>query len=214
MKRAALVMMLFMSSGMVGAAEKGKEAVKPAVSQGTLAVEVQAQKKTMMEKMQQLGGPSEGHKVLEPLVGNWTYDGQWWMSPDAPAESMKGTATNTLIFGGRFLREEVHAPAQGDQPAFEGLGFTGYDNIRKEYQTVWFDNMNTSMMRGAGKFDAATSTLTDEGDFSCPITGESHRWYRTDWKILDQNHATYESYSRTPEGREFKSLEIRYLRAQ
>ena len=79
---------------------------------------------------------------------------------------------------------------------------------------MWLDNMITGMMRGTGQLDAATGTLTDEGDFSCPITGESHRWYRAAWTVVDQNHTTYESYARTSEGREFKSMEIHYTRTQ
>ena len=190
-------------SGGVAHAEQGKIAQPP----------MDPAKQAAMEAMQRLGSPSEGHTALEPLAGTWSYTAQWSMSPDAPPESMTGTAVNSLIFGGRFLKQEIRGQSEG-QPPFEGLGFTGYDNIRTEYQTVWFDNMNTSMMRGAGQFDAAARTLTDQGDFSCPITGEAHRWYRTAWTVVDQDHTTYESYSRTPEGREFKSLEIHYTRAQ
>ena len=166
-----------------------------------------------MEAMQRLGSLSEGHKALEPLAGAWTYTAQWWMSPEAPPESMTGTATSSLIFGGRFLKQEIRGQAE-NQPPFEGVGFTGYDNIRKEYQSVWLDNMATDMMVGAGQFDAATKTLTDQGDFSCPITGESHRWFRTAWTLVDQDHTTYENYMRTPEGREFKAMEIHYTRAR
>ncbi len=171
------------------------------------------EKQAAMEVMQQLGSPSEGHKALEPFVGTWSYTAQWWMSPEAPPESMTGTATNSLIFGGRFLKQEFRGEVQS-QPPFEGIGYIGYDNIRKAYQSVWLDNMATGMMVGAGAFDAATQTLTDQGDFSCPLTGEAHRPFRAVWKVVDQNHMTYESYMRTPEGREFKSMEIHYTRAQ
>ena len=174
---------------------------------------INPEQQAKMEAMQKLGSPSEGHKALEPLVGTWSYTAQMWMSPDAPPESMTGTTVNTVIFGGRFLKQEIAGQAEG-WPPFEGVGFTGYDNIRKEYQTVWFDNMNTSMMRGDGQFDAATNTLTDQGDFSCPMTGEAHRWYRSAWTVVDANHTTYASYSKTPEGKEFKSMEIHYTRAQ
>jgi len=195
--------MLALSGGLASA--EPEKAAQPAMDPAMEAA---------MAKMKELGGPSEGHKALAPLAGGWTYTGQWWMSPDQPAQPMTGTAVNTLIFGGRFLKQEFRGDPMEGQPLFEGIGFTGYDNIRKEYQTVWFDNMNTSMMRGAGQFDAATKTLTDQGDFSCPITGESHRWYRSAWNVADPNHTTYESYSRTPEGKEFKSFELRYTRAQ
>ena len=170
-------------------------------------------KQAAMEAMQRLGSPSEGHKALEPFVGSWTYTAQWWMSPDAPPESMTGTATNSPIFGGRFLREEISGTTEG-QPPFEGVGFTGYDNIRKEYQTIWLDNMATGMMAGSGQFDAATQALTNQGDFSCPVTGETHRQFRAVWTVVDQDHNTYENYMRTPDGREFKAMEIHYTRAQ
>ena len=169
-------------------------------------------KAAMMKAMQELGSPSEGHKALEPFAGTWTYTAQWWMAPDAPPESMTGSATNSLIYGGRFLKQEFLGEAAG-QPSFEGIGFMGYDNIRKEYQSVWLDNMATGMMVGAGQFDIETKALTDHGDFSCPLTGESHRQFRSVWTVVDQDHNTYESYMRTPEGQEFKSMEIRYTRA-
>ena len=60
-----------------------------------------------METMQRLGSPSEGHQALEPLAGTWSYTAQSWMSPEEPPQSMTGTAANTLIFGGRFLQQEI-----------------------------------------------------------------------------------------------------------
>lgn len=191
---------LMLNAGAVGAEDpKAKPAMTP-------------EQQAAMEKMQKLGSPSEGHKALEPFAGNWTYTLKWWMQPDAPAESMSGNTKNSLVLGGRFLKQEISGEASEAHPAFEGLGYTGYDNLRKEYQTVWLDNMNTSMMRGAGQYDAATKTLTQQGDFSCPMTGETHRQFRDAWTIVDANHATYESYSKTPDGREFKSMEIQYTR--
>ena len=190
--------------GGLARAEQAVSAAKPAMDPA---------KQAAMEAMQKAGSPSEGHKALEPLVGAWTYTAQWWMSPDAPPELMTGTAVNTLVFGGRFLKQEITGQSEG-QPPFEGVGFTGYDNIRKEYQTVWLDNMATGMMVGAGGFDAATKTITNQGDFSCPLTGEGHRQFRSAWKVVDQDHNVYENYMRTPEGREFKAMEIRYSRSQ
>ena len=157
--------------------------------------------------------PGEGHKALEPFVGNWTYTAQWWMAPDGPPESMMGTVSNSLIFGGRFLKQEFRG-VSADQPPFEGLGFVGYDNIRKEYQTVWFDNMATGMMVGSGQFDAVSKSLTDQGDFSCPLTGETHRKFRTVWKVIDQDHNVYENHMSTPDGKEYKAMVISYTRAQ
>ena len=189
------------------------ESAKP-VEQGKMVQPVMdPAKQAMMEAMKKAGSPNEGHKVFEPLVGTWTYTAQWWMSPEAPSESMTGSASNSLLFGGRFLKQEIRGQAEG-QPPFEGLGFLGYDNLRKEYQSVWLDNMSTGMMIGKGQFDPAANTLTDQGEFSCPLTMETRRSFRSVWKIVDSEHTLYETYMRTPEGREFKAMEIHYTRAQ
>ncbi len=168
-------------------------------------------KQAVMEAMQKAGSPSEGHKALEPFVGSWSYTAQWWMSPDAPPETMTGTATNSLMYGGRFLKQEINGQSEG-QPPFEGIGFTGYDNLRKEYQSVWLDNMATGMMMGAGQFDATTKALTDQGEFSCPVTMETHRKFRAVWTVVDPDHNTYQNYMSTPDGREYKAMEIHYSR--
>lgn len=175
----------------------------------------EAQKQAMMEKMREAGSPGEGHKPFKTLAGTWTYEGEWRMSPESAPESMKGVANNSLVYGGRFLKQEISGPPMAEgMPEFQGLGFTGHNNMTGEYETVWMDNMGTGMMRGKGKFDAASSTLTDEGTFSCPMTGETDRWYRTEWQIKDPNHTVYRSYSKAPDGNEFKGMEIRYTRMQ
>lgn len=166
----------------------------------------------IMEKMKALVTPNEKHKLLENFVGKWTYSGQFWMSPEAPAQEMKGTAENSMIFGGRFLKQEIEGPWMGE--TFHGLGYTGYDNIRGEYESVWLDSMSTSLMTSSGQYDAASKTLGQGGTISCPLTGEKNRKSRSEWKTLDADHTLYTSYMNDPAtGKEFKSMEITYARA-
>ena len=151
--RGWFVVMVAGAVALGGVAHAAEKADKPAMD---------PEQQAAMEAMQRLGSPSESHKALEPLAGTWNYTAEWRMSPDGPAESMTGTSVNTLIFSGRFLKQEISGtPMAEGQPPFEGIGFIGYDNLRKEYQTVWFDTMMTGMMRGIGKFDAATKTLSE-----------------------------------------------------
>ncbi len=207
--RAMMRLMVVVSALALGMGVASAEVAKTAQPTGDPA------KEAAMAAMIQYGTPGEQHKALEPFVGTWNYTLSWQMSPEAPSESMAGVTTTSWIFGGRFLKQDVTGPAAAEgQPSFEGIGFVGYDNIRKEYTSIWFDNMGTGIMLAAGQYDAATTTLTEEGSMSCPMTGESHRWFRSAWKIVDENHNTYETYTRTPDGREFKSMEIQYTRAQ
>ena len=117
-------------SGGVACAEQGTVA-QPAMDSA---------KQKAMEAMQRLGSPSEGHTALEPLAGSWSYTAQWWMSPEAPPESMTGTALNSLIFGGRFLKQDIRGAAEG-QPSFEASASpattTSATSIKRSGSTTW-----------------------------------------------------------------------------
>lgn len=154
--------------------------------------------------------PGEQHKILKELSGNWKHTLKWWMKPGTNPEMHTGTNTNKMILGGRFLQQDAKGKAMG-QP-FQGVGLTGFDLLREEFQSVWLDNMSTSMMSSTGTYDAATKTIKETGTFSDAMTGEKNRWYRAEWKILDKNNYTYEMYVKGTDGAEFKSMEITYKR--
>lgn len=164
----------------------------------------------MMEKMKAFSSPTDAHKVLDAFVGDWTYSGKFWMTPDAQPQDMTGTAEHTMIFGGRFLQQRFEGPWMGEM--FQGLGYTGYDNIKQEYNTIWLDSVSTGLMIASGQYDAVTKTLSQAGTMSCPMTGEKDRQSRSEWKAVDSDHNTYTSYMNDENGKEFKSMEITYSR--
>jgi len=162
----------------------------------------------MMEKWKEFATPNENHQVLGALVGDWNYTIKWWMSPDGEPEISKGTSEVEWIMGGRFIQHEVEGTSMG-QP-FEGLGVTGYDNEKKQYQSTWIDNMGTGIMTASGSYDAKTKTLSDQGTFSCPAEGQKS--FRAVTKFIDQDNFTYEWYMAGPDGKEFRAMEIVYAR--
>ncbi len=186
-------------------AEQAPVAEAPAAAQPTAVDAAQ------MEKMKALMAPSAAHKTLEAMVGKWNYTSKFWMAADGKPEETSGTSENVLIYGGRFLKQEVKGTWMG-QP-FEGMGIVGYDNVRAQYQSIWFDSMATGIMSMSGQFDAATNTLNESGKNSCPMTGDKERECRADWKIVDANQNVYSAYTTGPDGKEFKGMEIVYTKA-
>ena len=162
----------------------------------------------MMEKWKEFSTPNENHKVLDTLVGEWDYTIKMWMSPDAKPEESKGTSEIKSIMGGRFIEHSAEGTSMG-QP-FEGMGIMGYDNEKKQYQSVWIDNMGTGIMTGSGNYDPNTKTLTDQGQFSCPAEGEKS--YRAVLKMINKDNFTYEWYMTGQDGKEFRAMEIVYTR--
>jgi hypothetical protein len=186
--------------------EQHKPAAAPAAGQAMGA------DKAAMEAAMKLGAPGEAHQVIKSLAGTWNYAGKFQMSPESPAETMSGTTSNTMVMGDRFLKQETTGQMK-DMPPFEGVGLLGYDNLRKEYQSIWHDNMNTSIMVSTGQYDPATKAFTFKGDFSCPMTGETHKTFRDVWTIIDPNTMKLESYMQAQDGREYKAMEITYTRS-
>lgn len=165
-----------------------------------------AMDEAMMAKMKAYSTSGENHRVLDAFVGDWTYTSKQWMTPGTPAEESSGTATAKWVMDGHFVQIDVNGTAMG-QP-FSGTQVIGYDNAGKEYQSVWHDNMGTGMMFNKGSYDAATKTMTQTGDFNCPLRGKiPTRWVT---KIIDPTTYTFEMYSPDEKGVEFKGMEIVY----
>ncbi len=163
----------------------------------------------MMKKWQEYSTPGEAHKVLDQLVGSWDYEMKWWMAAEGPAEESKGTSEVSWMMNGRFIQHKVVGTSMG-QP-FEGLSVTGYDNIKKEYQMIWLDNMSTGMMKSAAKYDAATKTLAEAGSMSCPMVN-GDRSFRAVTTFVDADHFKYEMFMTGEDGKEYRSMEISYSR--
>jgi hypothetical protein len=167
-----------------------------------------AEQQAKMEKMKQAMTPGPQHKALEPLAGKWNYTSRFWTEPNGQAQESTGTSDNEMIYGGRFLKESVKGTMMGE--AFEGIAYTGYDNVAGEYTSVWIDSMATGLMKSSGTFDGQTMTLS--GTVSCPINGKNTPM-RTELKIADNDHHTLSAYMPGPDGKEFKNMEMTYTRA-
>jgi hypothetical protein len=156
--------------------------------------------------------PGEGHKMLSEMTGRWSYTMKWWATPSAKPDESKGTATGKMILGGRFLQQEVSSKVNG-QP-FNGMGITGFDSFRNEYQSMWIDSMSTHMMMSSGSYDANTRTLKETGNMTDLMAGMKDRWFRTELNMKDKNAYTYAMYSKDAAGAEFKMMEIEYKKGK
>ena len=166
----------------------------------------------MMKKMQEAGTPGEAHKVLSEIAGEWTFISKNWETADSKPHEGSGTSSMKMIMDGRYLQQELKSKMMGME--YSGMGFTGYDNIKKIYNVIWMDSMSTGMMMATASYNSKTKTLTEKGEFSCPMTENKKSDYRADWKTIDKNNAVYTMYGKGPtgKGKEFKMMELTYKR--
>ncbi|MEO8350070.1 MAG: DUF1579 domain-containing protein, partial [Acidobacteriota bacterium] len=163
----------------------------------------------MMEAWAKVATPGEAHKMLATSVGTWDTTVKSWWQPGAPPMESKGTAENRMIMGGRFL-EGRFTGTMMDMP-FEGLGYTGYDNYKKQFVSTWMDNMGTSIMTSVGKADSTGKTITFTGEMDDPMEGKTKPVKNT-MTIVDNDHQTFEMWSPGPDGKMAKMMEIHYMR--
>ena len=164
----------------------------------------------MMAAWAKYAEPGEHHKYLEPLVGSWDFHTQWWMEPGDEPQGSSGTSECEWIMGGRYLLTNITGELAG--APFHGMSILGYDNFRQEYVSFWIDEMSTTFMFSTGKSDESGKVFTFEGTYDDVMTGEKDKKFRTISRILSDDQNVYESYDTGPDGKEFKTFEVRYTR--
>jgi hypothetical protein len=165
--------------------------------------------KAAMDMMMKLASPSEGHKKLDPMAGSWVAAQQMWMQPGAPPTQTEGMSEHKWVLGGRFMEQRMEGTFMN--MSFSGLGYTGYDNYKKQYVTVWIDNFGTSMMTTSGSFDPDGKALTTSGEIDDPTTGKKAT-VREKTTFVNNDEFLFEMFTPGQDGKEFRMLEIRYTR--
>jgi hypothetical protein len=163
----------------------------------------------MMDAMMKAGVPGDAHKKLDGMAGTWDTKITMWMLPGMDPMTSTGTSTNQWVMGGRYLEQRFKGDFMG--MPFEGLGFTGYDNVKKQYWGSWMDNMSTSMMRSTGTASADGKTWEFDGVMSDPMTGKDCN-VKEKVTVVDADHHIMEMWAPAPDGKMFKSMEIAYSR--
>jgi hypothetical protein len=162
-----------------------------------------------MEMYEKLSRPGEFHKLLEEFVGTWSSTVKMWMAPSAPPTVSKGTATNKLIFDGRFLYGEYLGEFMGSP--FKGINIMGYDKAKKEFFSFWIDNTNTGMLSSTGSYDPQEKKFHFKAAMFDPLSGQTLEMKEESYFASKDEYISV-TYTKPPEGPEFKNMEIRYTR--
>jgi hypothetical protein len=164
---------------------------------------------TMAKNWQAYMTPGDVHKMMAKWNGAWNGEITLWMQPGAPEQKSKGTAVNKMIMNGLY-QESTHTGNMMGMP-FTGKSTVAYDIHRKEFQSTWIDNMGSGIMVLKGPWDEATKTITLKGKMTDPgSTGEVD--IKETFKIIDDNTQEMEMFMMMPDGKEFKTMNIKFTR--
>jgi hypothetical protein len=170
---------------------------------------LQAQDAAQMEMMEKLMKPGEFHELLKDFVGSWTADVKMWMEPNSPPVITKGLATFKLIFDGRFLYGDFLGEFMGTP--FKGINIMGYDNAKKEFFSIWFDNSNTGLLSSTGTYDPESKKFRFRSETFDPVSGQMLKM-REEAYFASKDEYISITWAKSPEGEEFKNMEMKYTR--
>ena len=163
----------------------------------------------MMAQWQKAMTPAAGHARLMPMVGSWKATTTFTMAPGAPEQVSKGTSVHRLVLGGRFLEQTYKGTSMG--MPFEGIGFTGYDNVQQRYVGTWMDTFGTGVMSCLGvgrptdeKLDFVAEAIEPSGN---------KKVFDTIVRIRNHGHHSYEMWTKGENGKPYRVMLVEYERA-
>ncbi len=170
--------------------------------------EMSAEEKAAMEAMMKAATPGDAHKKLSPMVGTWDAKVKMYPQPGAPAQESSGVSENKWVLGGRWVEQTFSGNFMG--MPFSGIGYTGYDNIKKQYVGTWMDSMSTSVMMSSGS-PTGDKTYEFSSIVDDPVSGKSMP-VKSKVTVVDDDHHVLEMWGPAPDGKMFKMMEITYSR--
>jgi len=174
------------------------------------AVSSKDQEAAMMAEMMKMGAPGPMHALLKAYEGKWKASIKSWMGGPEPTVS-EGSCERTLIMGGRYLQSK-HSGNMMGMP-FEGMEIITYDNMKKQFTSVWLDNMAPMLTLATdGQPDASGKVITMNASMPDPATGKMEPFKYT-MKVVDNNHNTF-TMTGTKDGKDYAVMEINYTRVQ
>ncbi|MBM4172263.1 MAG: DUF1579 domain-containing protein [Ignavibacteria bacterium] len=160
--------------------------------------------KAWMESIQ----PGPMHKMMAKMVGDWNTVMKMVDPMSGQEMNSEGTAKFELMLGGRYMKS-VHNSNMMGMP-FEGVGIDAYDNIAKEFVSIWIDNMGTGIMVLKGQYDEKTNLLNFTGEGLDPMSGQTVK-YRSVSKWVNDDLTVFDMFI-TSGGQEMKMFTMEYKR--
>ncbi|MEJ2085740.1 MAG: DUF1579 domain-containing protein [Acidobacteriota bacterium] len=161
-----------------------------------------------LDELESFSIPGEPHELLATTVGSWDVTIRIWSDPDPeaePASETEGTAVGRWILGERFVETLYEGEVLG-RP-FEGLKIEGFEKAIEKYVSTWRDNLGTYTLVFKGECEESCRERTMDATFTDPVSKLPFR-LKGVTTIEDEDNYTYQSFVITPNGQEFKNMEL------
>ena len=149
------------------------------------------------------------HQFLSRLAGGWAGTSKLWFEPDKLANEAPLVGNIQIILDGRFALFLYQSSIEGE--AQHGMFTFGYNTLLDRYEASWLDSFhnNTAIMFCTG--NAIDNGFFVLGSYPDPNGGPDWGW-RTEVKLVDEDHLVITAYNVLPDGGESKATEAQLTR--
>jgi hypothetical protein len=151
--------------------------------------------------------PGEPHRFLERLAGRWRVRSRAWPTPDAEPVETECVKHGRLIYGGRFLIEELAGDYLGRR--VEGLQLLGYDRYLRRFDFTSISSLGTATYRATGELDRSGDALTLVGEIDDAMGKRPVRYVVV---IRDTDRHRLTAYNTLDDGEEIVAVETEFER--
>lgn len=152
--------------------------------------------------------PTQQHKWLQKLVGNWRIEGEAIMAPGQPPSKYDATESVRQIGDVWVLAESSSPGSDGNIAA--NLTTFGYDPAKQKFVGTFVSSMMTSLWVYEGDLQGDKLSFYVEGP---SFSGNGTAMYRDEYEFLSDDHRTLISYVQQEDGSWFKFMEAHYYRS-
>jgi hypothetical protein len=143
--------------------------------------------------------PQNEHKWLQQLAGNWIFEGECNMGPDAPPMKSNGNDHTQMLGELWALREWEHVMPEG--PSGKSLMTIGFDPDRKRFVGTFISSMMTYMWTYEGELDPSGKVLTLNAEGPSFAGDGSMAKYQDIIEITGPSEHQFYSQSLGPDGK-------------
>lgn len=139
-------------------------------------------KESLLADMLKSGGPQDGHKLLNDLVGEWTVNSTFIPGLGQTPINSTGKAKAEWIIGGRFV--QITSTLNCSDVRSEAQVTMGFDTRHKHYTYHGIDSFGTYAVDAVGPWEAADATFKLSGTIDEPTPMDSEPWRRYEFQML------------------------------
>jgi hypothetical protein len=153
--------------------------------------------------------PTEHHKWLGQLVGEWNATSEAILAPGQPPLKFEGQES-VRVLGGLWTISEYSGEFMGNK--FTGVMTLGYDEKQKRYIGTWVDTMHNHMWHYTGTLDESGKILTLEAEGPNMADAGKKAKFRDAIEIKDKDHKVMRSSMQTEDGEWVQFMTVEYRR--